>query len=615
MLYLYIALWYSYAKNSIILFGGVFNLNKLIIAALVGLLVFTACDEDTNKTGNENVLPTVTKSEDVINIDGINISSINIKDLNTGLDSILIKDGIIREFCELLNEMKFTKIDESYIPQYEAEIFDGGEPVLKISFMGNVVSFSEKMMIGNKVLESGNYEIENWISDNIKHFYEGTVLDPQQIELPASIYLPEAEFDLEMVDRGSTKVNQQEVYSQLYEFVAKSFCSQKVEIVEYERVDDYELMEEKKQIARKNTRAIIIQNIGGYGSYIKVDSDNDYDEWISASYIVLSECIEKPGIYQLYLNSSIIDFKADGEFVRIFKNVFDTNAKESKNLTPDEIEALFNEKTPYYMDYICKNLGIESWRWREANRVEKHKKSLNSGEEPYTVLELCNDINLRLLFFKEDKFIDYIDYGHRTAGTEYRLEKVGDKIFIVGRKNRGPGTGEERNFEEWYTLSDEGKKLVISFPYYDFIQPPYRGYELTANNIKLNTGEDMSIVVNYKVRKFYMMDMDIANEHGQITIEGTKRVIFKWDDEKSVFVSEYGQNDMGMVEIPPESDDINKKCTELLKNKYQQLIKIMSPTSEDMKDSWRDFLYNCEDCDEKTALLERLKDKYLIIKP
>ena len=96
----------------------------------------------------------------------------------------------------------------------------------------------------------------------------------------------------------------------------------------------------------------------------------------------------------------------------------------------------------------------------------------------------------RLLFFKEDKFIDYIDCGHRTAGTEYRLEKVGDKIFIVGRKNREHGTGEERNFEEWYTLSDEGKKLVISFPYYDFIQP-HRGYELTANNIKIKYVEDM----------------------------------------------------------------------------------------------------------------------------
>ncbi len=556
----------------------------------------------------------------------MNISSIKIKELNTEQDSILIKDGIIREFRDFLSGMKFTKTDQPLISNYVAEIFDGGEPVLKISFYGNVVSFNEKVMIGNTVLERGDYELENWISNNIKHFYEGKVLEPQYIELPANIYLPEAEFELEMVDRGSTKVNQQEVYSQLYELVTKSFCNNKFEIVEYKRVDDYELMVEKKQIARENTRAIIIQNIGGYGSYMKVDSDNDYDEWISASNIVLSEHTEKPGIYQMYLDSSIIDIKADSEFVRSFNNFFDANAKESKNLTPDKIEALFNERTSYYMDYICKNLGIESWRWREANRLEKHKKSLNSGEEPYTVLEFCNDINLRLLFFKEDKFIDYIDYGHRNAGTEYRLEKVGDKIFIVGRRCRNHGTGVDSNFEEWYILSDDGKKLVISFPYSDFIQSHNGGYHLTANSIKLNTGEDMSIVVDYNVRKFYIMDIDIADEYGQVTIEGTKRVVFKWNDEKSAFVSEYGQNDMGMVEIPPESDDINKKCTELLKNKYQQIIKIMSSLNEhtnksDMeymsvknhmeyvKNSLRHFLSDCEDCDEKTVLLEMLKEK------
>ncbi len=600
-------------------------MNKLVVAVIIGMLFFTACDEGTNNDGNETALKTPAQTQyNIINLSNMNISSIKIKELNTGQDSILIKDSIIWEFCEFLNGLKFTKTDEPPISEYEAEIFDGGELVLKISFWGSVVSFSEKVMIGNSVIESGYYELENWVTENIKHFYEGRVLDPQYIELPASIYLPECEFELEIVDRGSTKVNQQEVYSQLYEFVKENFCNNKFEIVEYKRVDDYELMEQQKQNARKNSRAITIQNIGGYGGYIEVDSDNGYDEFISGGNIVLSECVQKPQIFQLYLDSSIIDIKADSEFARGFKYVFDTNAKESKNLTPDEIEVLFNEKTPYYMDYICNNLGIESWRWREPNRLEKHKKSLNSEDEPYTVLEFYNDFNLRLLFFKEDKFIDYIDYGHRSAGTEYRLEKVGDKIFIVGRRCRNHGTGVERNFEEWYTLSDEGKKLVISFPYLDFIQPPYRGYELTANNIKLNTGEDMSIVVDYNVRKFYMLDMDIDDEYGQVTIEGTKRVVFKWDDEKSAFVSEYGQNEMGMVEIPAESDDITEKSTELLKNKYQQLTEIMISfpeeiyrfNKENIKDLWQNFLNDCKDCDEKIALLEMLKKKqYVIIQP
>lgn len=590
-------------------------MNKLIIATLVGLLVFTACDEGTKKVENKTVLPTDIKSADkIINLSEINISSIKIKDLNTGQDSILIKDGIVREFRDFLNGMKFTKTTEPWASEYVAEIFGGGESVLKISFSGRVVSFNEKVMIGNKVLERGDYELENRISDNIKHFYEGKVLDPQQIEVPANIYLPEAEFGLEMVDRGSAKVNQKEIYSQLFEFVTESFCNRKFEIVEYRRVDDFELMEQQKQNARENSRAIIIEN---FGSYIKVDSDNGYDEWISASNIVLSECEQTPGIYQLYANSSIIDFIADSEFVRSFRNVFDTNAKESKNLTPDEIEALFSENTPYNMNYICKNLGIESWSWREANRLEKHKKSLNGGEEPYTVLEFYNGINLRLLFFKEDKFIDYIDYGHKHAGTEYRLEKVGEKIFIVGRRCRNHGTGVDRNFEEWYILSDDGKKLVISFPYSDFIQSHNGGYDLTANSIKLNTEGEISLAVDYKVRKFYMLDIDIADEYGQVIIEGTKKVVFKWDEEKSAFVSEFALNDMGMTEIPPESKDIAGKCTYILKNKYQKLTEAMllldeetdRYVKENMKGSWELFLNDCEDCDEKTTLLEMLKKK------
>ncbi len=594
-------------------------MNKLVLVALVGLLIFTACQEGTNDD-NITALKTPAQIQDnIINFDAINISSIKIKELNTGQDSILIKDGIIQEFCGSLNGMKFTKIDESFIPEYEAEILDGGEPILKISFSGNVVSFNEKVMIGNKVIESGDYELENWISQNIEHFYEGKVLDPQNIELPANIYLPESEFELEIVDNGSTKVNQKEIYSQLFEFVTESFCNRKFEIVEYRRVDDFELMEQQKQNARENSRAIIINNSGGY---LKVDSENEYDESISAPSIVLSEYAQKPEIYQLYANSMIIDIKAEDEFVRGFKDVFDTNAKQSRNLTPDEIEELFNEKQDHYMDYICKNLGIENWYGNEPQSLEKSKMSLNSHGKPYTVLSFVNGFSVRLLFFKEDKFIDYIDFGGKMAGTEYRFEKAGDKVFVVGKSCRGYGTGLSRYFEDWYLLNDQGKKLVVSFPYsiHEYYLS-FPGYNLNATSIKFNSKKDISITIEYNIKKDYFKDMNyyMNNEvNEELTVEDTKKVVFKWNDEKAVFISEYVVDDMGLTEIPPESKEMKNKCTDILKKKYKKLTRMALAVTEEkdidrievLKRVWEYFLNDCEDCDEKAALLEILSKEY-----
>lgn len=589
-----------------------FDLHKsklLIIAALIGLLIFTACDEDTKKTDNETLFPTAAKFEDAIDFNEINISGIKIKNLSTGQESILIKDGIVREFREFIKEMNFIKTNEDWAQEYEAEILESGESVLKIVFSGRAIWFNERVKIGNTVLESGAYKLDEWISDNIKHFYEGEVLDPQHIEMPSYISMPENIYNIDMFDRGSGKINLPEVFTKSYIFVEENILNQKYELVHAEKIFNNEAMELKKQQAMKNCRALVLEIPI---SYFNVDSDSGYKQLVYASNsVIVAENLENPGIYRLFTERMIVDFKVNDQFIKGFEDIFNTNANESKNLTPDEIETLFNEKSLYYMEYICKNLNIEKWRGREPNGLKKHKMVLNNQEGPYTVLEFYDDYELRLLFFKDNKFIDYIDYGHKFAGTEYRIEKAGNKIFIAGRKNRGYGTGVDENFEEWYLLNDKGKKLVIGFPYNYFNQTSLWGYELTANNIQFNASNNMSLIVDYNIRKFYGLDIDIADEYGYVTIEGKKRVIFKWDDEKSVFVSDYDKNEMGMFEIPPESDDITEKCTKLLKQKYQQLLEIVSsPIDIDefnakyIKDSWRDFLNSCMDCEEKFKLLE-----------
>ncbi len=357
--------------------------------------------------------------------------------------------------------------------------------------------------------------------------------------------------------------------------------------------------------------AIIIGNSGGY---LKVNSDNGYDELISAPNIVLSECAQKPGIYQLYANRAIIDIKADSDCIRGFEEVFDINAKESKDLTPDDIEALFNKKQDYYMDYICKNLGIEDWYGREPQSLEKSKMSLNNLKESYTVLSFNNGFTVRLLLFKENKFIDYIDFDGWRAGTEYRFERAGDKVFVVGKSCRGYGTGIARYFEDWYILNDQGKKLVVSFPYsVNEHLLSFAGYNLNANSIKFNSKKEISITVDYSITMEYLVYIN-DEVYEALTVEDTKNVIFKWDDEKAVFISQYVVDDIGVTEIPPVSKGIKDKCTDILKNKYQEFIRMASATAEErdvdkveyLKGAWNNFLNDCEDCDEKAALLEIL---------
>ncbi len=586
-------------------------MKKIVLAALIGLLLFTACDEGTKQTDSiPEPTMTVEAQDDALILDDIDISSIKIKNLSTNDETILIKDGIIKEFCSLLSRMKYKKTDEQWEMYHEAEIFVNGDTALKISLAARAVSVSKKVRFGDTVLEKGIYEAEDWLERHVDKFCEGTVLDPQNLEAPARLTMPEEAVRVELSDMGSSKINQYEVQTQLLDFVKSNFSGQKFELLESKRIFDYDALEKQRLDMLKKCRAMIIEYSDGY---VSVESQNNYNEIISTSYVTLLELPEKPGNYQMFTERMIIDIKADEQFLKGFDEVFNAN-KVSKDLKPDEIEAIYNEKRPYYMEYISKNLGIEGWYGREPLELEKRKINLDDKGEPYEVLGFYNGFDLRLLIFKEDKFIDCIEFGGRNAGTEYRLEKAKDKIFFVGKSCKGYGTGEARYFEDWYMIDEQGKKLVISFPYDDFSQSHLGGYGLNAKSIKLTDGDDAKLEVDYTVTKYYLLNLDVVDEYGQIEVKDTKKVVFKWDDEKLVFVSEYVPDEMGITEISPESKKINEKCTNILKDKYKQLTEIVEEISEEsdinrkeiVKGSIEYFLNDCEDCDEKRALLELL---------
>jgi len=137
-------------------------MKKIVLVALIGLLLFTACDENTKQTDSKTE-PTMTAKaqDDVMRLDDIEISSIKIKNLSTNNETILIKDGIIKEFCSFLNGMKYKKTDEQWGMTYEAEILINGETALKINLAARAVSVSRKVMLGDTVIEKGIYEAED----------------------------------------------------------------------------------------------------------------------------------------------------------------------------------------------------------------------------------------------------------------------------------------------------------------------------------------------------------------------------------------------------------------------------------------------------------------------
>lgn len=327
---------------------------------------------------------------------------------------------------------------------------------------------------------------------------------------------------------------------------------------------------------------------------------------------------------QLFLLSSCscsdqkaYDIKVTDSFDKELEEVFKSNGNEVKIITPDDILRLFDEKSPYYMESICKNLGIESWDGSDPLYMQISDKNINNVK--YKLVEIRNNFDLRLLFYREDsnknhKFIDFIDFGGRTAGTEFSIEKYGGKDFVRGKSNKGYGTGEAIYFEDWYLLTDEGKKLVLSFPYSEHSVDHYRGYTIAANDVRLNS-EANNIIVDYSFKNMYYIDIDNADQDGMINVEGEKKVVFTWDDKKSSFTSEC-IDEAGKAEVLPESNDVTKKCTAILKDNYRDITESAKELSEEenkyivnsKKASIEHFLEDCENCKEKAEIQKILKE-------
>ena len=622
-------------------------MKRMLSLLFILILVLSACQEgfesriEAKRSSSKTSLPAInnntptdleTVPADVSSstkISAGDISRIRIKDISAVLETEYVNQNLIKEFCSLLENQKYTGIDKVSGEAYKVDLFDlSGKVVLTAAFNDNTVYFDHSIAIGNIVLSKGAYEANDWswasFSFYLKQLCEGIIMDPENIQYPANISIPASSDDiykLELVDRGNERVNSYDVYPMLYDLINSSFSGNSFEIISSKKFYDYEELQSEIDRTKKENQCILL-TFGSSDTRLQISSRSTYKEFSMVYCLTIAKKPQEPGIYKLITDKMVFDIKVNSNFSDRFDALFTENEKADKQVTPDEIKTLFNSKKPYYMEYICKNLGIDEWVGREPDRLEIGKMKLNSESKPYTVVSIYSTFSLRMLVYKQNSadnslsFIGDMDFRGWPNSPEYRLEKTGDQIWVAGTKYMGHGTGESRNSQQWYRVADTEVKSVLLFSFDDYSEGPYGGYCVKAKKVSVQKAGSVKVKVDYDTAKRYNLFLDIADEYGSVELKGSKTVEFVWDEKQEKFISEYKADEDGAFSILADSPEITKKCDELLEKHYMELVEIVSTIPKEKNEyeracragSIKTFLNDCSDCPVKAELLKKLTE-------
>ncbi|MEG6612635.1 hypothetical protein V6C42_07205 [Pseudoclostridium thermosuccinogenes] len=612
-------------------------MKKILILALSMLLLLAACSKKeviSNHQPDDADFDGAVIEEsagNAIEADTVRISKIRIEYLYDGSNAEHTDSALIREFCALLAGQTYSPTDTGWDEDYgyRVELFDAdGNKITTLVTYGSFVSFDSDVTVDGKMVKKGGYDAGQWISEYVREYLEGMVVDPVYLQYPASISIPDNISYHEIADHGSSKINTYETIEKTYGFLNNSVANNEFKILEGRRLFDYREIEAEVERVKAEGRCIQIE-FNYSETLFPIRSSGEGELCAKAHIAALASVPGKPGVYKLITNSMIFEIEGGRDFDAEFDAIFEGNKGISKDLTPDDIKKLYEENDPYnegnkpyYMDYICKNLGTDMWYGHPPQRIEITEKKLRKDEDKYTVVALSNYDYIRLHVFKRVdgqswKFVDYIDFGGRNAGTEYRMESDGNHIWMAGNSCRGHGTGESRYYQDWYELTDEGKKLVLSFPYDEYSEYHMGGYNIEANAVNVETDEKAKVSVDYTITKIYPLPLDIADEHGRVSVQANKRVEFTWDESVGKFVSEHGVDDSGLSIIKPESPEITEKCDKILEKYYDELMNSLTEAEagEEENSFKRDsrvgalkrFLDDCSDGDKKMKLMKAVE--------
>ena len=592
----------------------------LLCLFAISLLLLISCGDNTATIVVSSPVPAA--DDEAVSLDTLDIACIAFKVINTEQSAEYTDKGFMEEFRSFILNQTYTDAMEDWDESHSASLLDKDRhTLLKLTLGARSIAFDSDVEIGGHRYEKGKtYETGEWLYEYMSQFIQGAVLNPVHIDYPAKLRIPGEYYTAEMLNEGSLTINKYETLTALHAFITGSFAGRDIEIIGSERLYSDEAIQAEEAKAWK-IRVIRI-NCDSSDTYMYISSQNEYKELVGAYSLSLYKDAGRTGTYRLATGGEVFLIKVDDAFDKTFQELFYNDMKTKLKLNASDVEKLFGQKKPWSMDYICRNLGMELWNKREDDTLDRSRIKLDNGN-PYTVLTIKNPYDSRLLFFnsKSVAFIDYIDFGHREAGTAFTVERAGEYAWIVGNRNRGHGTGEDINNQEWYTVDDSGKKLALSIPYNTYEVGPYGGSIFQADEIRLEKGKPVRLSVDYSLTRVYMLDVPEADEYGQVNVTAKKNIEFVWDSGLRKFTASYPVDEEGLTQITPECTGITQKCGAILESGYNRLlvgVEALDSIENKLEKGHKagaleQFLGDCPDSNKKTALLKLLSEKTLTI--
>ncbi len=589
----------------------------IIILFLINLVLLVSCTKDSKTQRDESVvIPTVADNavQTTSDYSSLKVKYITIKDIEKQYEVEQRDVSIVNEFLQFLKSQTYLKSQEETKEDYYVKLMgEDGNPILEISFGARSVALDRKFDFGGTVVEKGTYEVEVWISEYLKSFYMGQVLNPSIITLPARLKINGDVMEGELVDKNDTKINHYDVIPKLNDFINDSILGQNYEIIDYKVIYGFEAMEAEVKLIKAQNRCISVI-FSTSENFLDINSDNNFQSFAEAGGLIISSQKDKPYVYKIKTDSMIFNVKVSEEFHKQFNELFLLNTSTPHQLTSDEIMALSSARKQNFMEFVSKNLGLDSVTLRDDYTFEAKQLKLGNGGL-YKILSFSDSYITRLLIFKNnDKklsgYIGNIDIRSRGDKANYKIKRIANKTFIIAEKNCcGHGTGYLSYFQDWYTIDGDAVKNVLSIPSIHNDVNSY-GFTIELNSLTQDSTK-VRLSADYKLSKVYSLELPIADESEYVTVTADKQVTFVWDESQGHFVSKYDFHNEGIAEIFADSQEIKDKCSEILDKYYIELdsniTDISSKTDEEKRWLVRSYKAFLEDCNpsERVDILKR----------
>ncbi len=569
-------------------------------------------------------------ADNVVEISTLDIAGIRINDQYTVYGIENGTANIVEEFRSFITSQVYTETNEEWTDWYDVSLLDSSDKtLLKLAISDKTITFGRDVDINGSIYKKDTkYETETLLYfHHMRHFTEGKVTSPVGVSYPARVMIPNYDYyTVDMIDSGSSTINQYETQEALYAFVSNSFLGKEFELISCLR-PGFEAMREEEERAGKTE----VIHLPYGGSYIQLSYPNRSQNFVDGSSVRIYRDADLPSTYRFATGNEILLIKVDEAFDRSFQKLFDNDGKSAHKLTVDEVEKLFaddefKDERFKYREFISRNLGMEDYpgSWRPDDTLERSTVKLGN-EKTYTMLTLNNPFMKRLMFFNEKSgaFIDYVDFYTKGGDALFKLEKAGNNVWIVGNDLDGNGTGEYVLNRKWYTLDDDGIKLALNIPYNNYWAPPYRFIDIHAEKIELVKDNPVRLKTSYSVTKGYTLEITDAPEakNYEVSITANTEVEFLWDAGKREFIHQYPVDDSGFISIDSIcSAEITEKCGKTLKKEYNRLksaIQALDAPGTEKEDfmmhhktsNYEIFLNECPESKEKAELLQLLSEK------